>query len=219
MISIVIPCYNEADWIEKTYKQVKSELEKLKVNYEIIIEQDGSTDGTDKIIENLSKKDKKLRSFSFEKRRGKGYGLRFCFEKAKGDIIMMDADLAAGKGFIKQLLNSEGDIVILSGYERGFNIRGSLSLLYKSVILLFFGLNLDYVQSGFKKINKRVLKNINFETSSMSFDTEIVFKAKKEGYKIKEVKGKWNQRKKRSFGVLEVGKMFIDVIRLKFFYG
>lgn len=216
MISVVIPCYNEADWIEKTHNRVKKELEKLELDYEIILEQDGSTDGTDKIIKNIAKKHKNTRAFSFKKRRGKGFGLKFCFGKAKGDIIMMDADLAAGIGVIEKFLKTRGDIIIATGYERGVNKRGFLSLLYKSLVLVIFGLNLDYIQSGFKMIRKNVINNLDLEIKSMAFDTELVLKANKQGYKIKEIKTSWNQRKKRSFGTKQIGKMFIDLFRIGF---
>lgn len=216
MISVVIPCYNEARWIKNTHKKVKKELGKLKINYEIILEQDGSNDGTDKIIKNIAKNDRKTRAFSFKEKKGKGFGLKFCFEKARGDIIMMDADLAAGTEVIEKFLKSQGDIVIATGYERGFNKRGFLSLSYKTLVFFLFGLNHDYIQSGFKMIKRGVTKNLDLKTRSMAFDTELVWKAKKKGYAIKEVKTSWDQRKKRSFGAKEMGKMFIDLFRIRF---
>jgi glycosyltransferase involved in cell wall biosynthesis len=215
MISIVIPCHNEAPYIENTYKKVKSKLNTMNVKYEIIIEQDGSTDGTEGIIKKISRKDKKVRTFSFEKRKGKGFGLKLGFKEAKGDVIMLDADLAAGPEAIENLLKAKGDIVIASGYKRELNARDTLSLLYRAFVFMFFGINLNYIQSGFKRINKKVLKTVKLNMDGLAIDTELVVKAKKYGYKVTEINARWNQKKKRSFGLLHVLEMFFSILRLR----
>ena len=91
-LSIVVPVYNE----EKTVDQLLDELLKVKfpIASEIIVVNDGSIDGTEKILQ-VYKKKKNIILISYPEDKGKGYALRQGFEEAGGDIIaIQDADLA-----------------------------------------------------------------------------------------------------------------------------
>jgi len=217
MISVVIPCYNEAKTIKQTYKEVKEALKKLGVKYEIIFSEDGSTDGTKEILKELEKKDEKVRVLVSEKRLGKGLGLRRGFQVAKGEeILMLDADLAAGVGVVKDLLDAEGDVVIADTYRRSFSKRDVMSFLYRCLVALLFGMNLNYIQSGFKKLRREVLEEIDLKLTGFAMDTELVYKAKKKGFRVVEISAKWNQRKDRRVSFLHAFKMFLDLIRVRF---
>ena len=90
IISIVIPIFNEKDYVANILKKVNEK--KKNFNLEIIVIDDGSTDGTKKILEDY----KNLYDYliSYEQNRGKGYALREGFKKCTGDIILIqDADL------------------------------------------------------------------------------------------------------------------------------
>ncbi|HDD36426.1 MAG TPA: glycosyltransferase, partial [Archaeoglobus veneficus] len=86
MISIVFPAYNEAERIEKAIKETEKFLKKINYDYEIIVAEDGSTDGTDKIVQKLV--NDKIRLFHSDVRLGRGKALMNAFEKAKGEIVI-----------------------------------------------------------------------------------------------------------------------------------
>jgi len=217
MISVVIPCYNEAKTVEWTYKEVKEELEKLGVEYELIFSEDGSTDGTKEILRELEKKDEKVKVLTSKRRLGKGLGLRRGFQVAKGEeILVLDADLAAGAEVIRDLLNAEGDVVIADAYKRGFSKRDVMSFLYRCLVALLFGMNLNYIQSGFKKLRREVLEEIDLKLTGFAMDTELVYKAKRKGFRVVEISAKWNQRRERRVGFPHAFKMFLDLIRVRF---
>ncbi|RLG15042.1 MAG: hypothetical protein DRN66_00375 [Candidatus Nanohalarchaeota archaeon] len=71
-ILIVVPVYNEADILEKNTKKIKKAVEKITKNYELILAEDGSTDGTCELAKKLSEKYMNVHHIHFEERQGKG---------------------------------------------------------------------------------------------------------------------------------------------------
>lgn len=93
-ISVVIPCYNEQESVELFYKEIKSVSEKMDYEFEFIFVDDGSKDRTLAIIEELSRKDSRVKYISFSRNFGKESAIYAGFSKASGDyVVMMDADL------------------------------------------------------------------------------------------------------------------------------
>ena len=94
LITALVPVYNEEESLEKLYPRLKSALESLKMGYEIIFVDDGSSDSTLDILKKLAAKDKSIRIFSFRKHQGKAEALTYGFQRAKGDyVVTLDADL------------------------------------------------------------------------------------------------------------------------------
>lgn len=93
-ISVVIPCYNEQESIELFYKEMSSVSEEMNNEFEFIFVNDGSKDNTFAIMEDLSKKDSRVKYISFSRNFGKESAIYAGFSKARGDyVVMMDADL------------------------------------------------------------------------------------------------------------------------------
>lgn len=93
-ISIIVPCYNEEEAIPLFYNEVTKTLDNMKVKYELIFNNDGSTDKTLDILRDLAKKDKNVRYISFSRNFGKEAGILAGLEAATGDYVaMMDVDL------------------------------------------------------------------------------------------------------------------------------
>lgn len=93
-ISVVIPCYNEQESIELFYEEMSSVSEEMNNEFEFIFVNDGSKDNTLAIIEDLSKKDSRVKYISFSRNFGKESAIYAGFSKASGDyVVMMDADL------------------------------------------------------------------------------------------------------------------------------
>ena len=118
-LSVVIPCFNE----EKTVANLINEVKKSGINdLEIIIVDDGSTDGTINILREI--KEENIRVFYHDRNRGKGAALRTGFRNANGDIcIVQDADLEYDpkeyKLVIEPILEDKADVVFGSRFQGG----------------------------------------------------------------------------------------------------
>lgn len=95
LISIIIPCYNEEETIDKLYKEIIKVTKKLKeVNFELLFIDDGSKDKTLKIVKKLSEKDNKVRYVSFSRNFGKEAAMYAGLKESKGDFVaIIDADM------------------------------------------------------------------------------------------------------------------------------
>ncbi|MCW1296189.1 MAG: glycosyltransferase family 2 protein [Candidatus Parvarchaeota archaeon] len=225
MISIVVPCYNEEKNIEKCYRDITTELIKLGIkDYEIIFEQEGSTDRTLEIMKKIEKLDKRVIALDLgNKRKGKGFGLRACFEKAHGELIItMDADLSVKPDIIKKFMDEskENDIIIASRFIRGGEsrrpiLRNFLSFCYNLISRILLNVDVRDAQSGFKAIKKEVIKNIELKIDGFEIDTELLAKAKKMGFRIKEVPATWIQAKESKVNpIIDSLKMLKGLIKI-----
>lgn len=205
-ISLVFPAYNEAEKLEKAVEETLKVLKELTCSYEIIIAEDGSTDGTDKIASELSRKHPHVKHVHSDKRLGRGLALKRAFTNSKGEILVfMDVDLATDIRHIETLVKSvkEGyDIAIGSRMLPESQVKRTLSRKIASkmynltVRLLLFSKISDH-QCGFKAFNRKAFLPILEETKSTHWfwDTEILVRASRRGYKIKEIPVKWKSGK------------------------
>ncbi|WP_423364092.1 glycosyltransferase family 2 protein [Mycoplasma sp. P36-A1] len=134
MVSIIIPSYNEEGNIKKMYSELEDKLDKSKVTFEYLFVNDGSKDKTVKIIEDLSKVDKKVKLVNFSRNFGKDSamiaGLDFCLGDA---AIVIDADLQMPVSSINELvfhwLNGE-KLVLTYRSNRSGGIKSKLATKY-----------------------------------------------------------------------------------------
>ncbi|MEW6007680.1 MAG: dolichyl-phosphate beta-glucosyltransferase [bacterium] len=192
-LSVVIPAFNEEKRISQTLSRIIAYL-KDKFDYEIIVVDDGSSDNTSSCLSNFSD----ITLLKNEKNMGKGYSVRRGVMEAKGEYILFsDADLSTPIEEVERLLEEmkENDIVIGSRASSDSQIlvhqpwwrerMGKIfNLLVKFVLLKDF----QDTQCGFKLFKGSVAKEI-FKLGRINrfaFDVEILFLAKKFGYRIKE---------------------------------
>ncbi len=221
LISVVVPCHNEEKVIENTYREIKrvmSEIEqKNGADYEIIFEEDGSVDRTSELIQGFAKSDQHVTSLSFPGRKmGLGWGWKQLLRAAKGDyIIMTDADMSVRadifKDFIVEIKNN--DIVIASRYKRSPVHKVKLpigrrlaSRVYYLINYLLFRMPIRDSQSGFQIYNRKVVDSINLETNGFEINLELLIKAVKRGFKIKEIPCEFEHREEGAkFNILRDG--------------
>ena len=205
-LSIIIPCYNEYLTIEKIIEKVNFYLSKKdKYQYEIIVIDDYSSDGTRKILQNkLINKISKL--ILNDKNYGKGFSVREGINASSGDIILIqDADLEYDPDDYSKLIapieNNIADVVIGSRFIGADEKRVLFywhSLGNKILTTLsncFSNLNLTDMENCYKVFRAEVIKPIKLYENRFGFEPEIIAKIAKKDLRIYEVGVKYYGRK------------------------
>ncbi len=188
-LSVVIPVYNERDTIEELLARVQA----VKINKEVIVVDDGSTDGTREVLEALPAG--AVRVLFQEPNRGKGAALRRGFREARGGIILIqDADLEYDPRDYPRLLGpiarGTADVVYGSRLlrERRLSARQYLGNRILTVLSnLFTRLGLSDVYVGYKVFTRAVLEQIELEEDRFGFEIEVTAKVARGGWRVQEV--------------------------------
>ncbi|WP_457548796.1 flippase-like domain-containing protein, partial [Archaeoglobus sp.] len=208
-ISCVIPAKDEEENIpELVDKLVKvlSKYEETK-DYEIVLVNDNSTDNTGKIIDELAKKNPRIRAVHRTKNPGFGNALKDGFKNATGDVIIpVMGDLSDDPEDIPKLVRKilEGyDVVYGSRFISGGSVEDYPRLklianrLFNNVIRLLFGIKHKDVTNAFKAYKREVLEEIgDLESEGFDLTVEIPLKAHVLGFKSAEVPVRWYGRRK-----------------------
>ena len=201
-ISIIIPCFNEVLTIEKVISNVKNYVKSY--DYEIIIVDDGSTDGTREKLNNLDKTNIKV--CLNEKNFGKGYSVRRGIELSSKEIVLVqDADLEYDPSdyekLLKPIIKNGADVVFGSRFvgsseKRVLYFWHRLGNLFLTILSnMCSNLNLTDMENGYKVFKKDSIKNINLKENRFGFEPEITAKIAKKNLKIYEVGVKYYGRK------------------------
>ncbi len=205
-LSIVIPCYNEKDTIEIILKKIIQNLNDYKfLNYEILIVDDCSKDGTIQILKKLVN-DKKIVVHFHDKNLGKGAAIQTALRNLTGDIIIIqDADLEYDPSDYHKLLTpffeANADVVYGSRFLGGgkysrvhFFWHYLANKILTFICNLFTNLNLTDMETGYKVFKSSALKSISLKEKTFSFEPEVTIKLSKKKYKFFEVPITYNGR-------------------------
>jgi glycosyltransferase involved in cell wall biosynthesis len=196
-LTILIPVFNEARTIRELLEQVDA-APAAGLAKELIIVDDGSTDGTRDVLERLTGLQSPHRVLFHAQNMGKGAALRTALTYATGDIILIqDADLeydpAEYPELVAPILAGRADVVYGSRLRGGKPVR-DFSLLYlwgnKFVTLvsnLLYGAALTDMETCYKVFRADVIKNIRIRSNRFDFEPEITAKVLRRGYKIVEL--------------------------------
>lgn len=202
-ISVVIPAYNEGSRIGNVLSRIPKFVD------EVIVVDDGSTDGTAEVAESFG-----VKVLRFESNQGKGAAMREGIREAGGDIIVfMDADGQHRPEeiikLVEPIVRGRADFVIGS---RIIETRGKRPLIRKvsnflstSLIKLKVGVDVRDTQSGFRAIRREFLPEI--ESRRYEVETELLIKAVKKGARVEEVPVE------RIYGIETGHFRFEDIIR------
>ena len=220
-ISLVIPAYNESGIIMDTIQTVSARLAELTSEYEVLIVDDGSTDGMARLVEHCG--DSRVRLEGYAPNHGKGRAVRTGMLAARGDLILCtDADLAYGvdvfAGLLERLRTGEADLVIGSRRMDGTGYQNYPPL--RIFMSKCFGL-LSHMISGLPNNLVTVIKQLGqifsrCTTDGFSFDFEVLMRADKLGLKVEQFPvSVINFRESKVNVVRDSARMFRDVFRIR----
>jgi len=197
-LSILIPVHNEGERIKHNLAEVRKTLDELGCNYEVIAIDDGSSDDSVRILEELQAGFPNLIINKNHKNFGKGRALKKAFKYARGDLIVwLDADLDLHPFQIKTLYDimvlNDADVVIGSKMHPNSKVdyplnRRIISLGYYCFIRLFFKLPCRDTQTGLKLFRRSVLDAVfpRILVKKFAFDLEVLVNAHHLGFKLVE---------------------------------
>ena len=166
MISIIVPCYNEEEAIPFFYEKINEVIAKMKkVKFELIFVDDGSKDNTLKVLNDLSKKDSKVKYISFSRNFGKEAAMFAGLEKSRGDYVtIIDADLQQPPELLIELYENieDYDCVALKRTVRKdeSKIRGLFSNLYYKIINKISSTKIEKGASDFRLMSRQMVDAI-----------------------------------------------------------
>ncbi|MCB9191095.1 MAG: glycosyltransferase family 2 protein [Flavobacteriales bacterium] len=206
LVSIVIPLYNEHESLPELTRWINEVMSKNDLAYEVVYVDDGSTDGSWEVIENLKKEYTQIRALRFRRNYGKSAGLNRGFDAAEGDVIItMDADLQDSPEEIPELVRmiTEEGFDLVSGWKKKrFDpiTKTVPTKLYNWAARKMSGIYLHDFNCGLKAYRKDVIKSIEVYGEMHRYIPVI---AKWAGFiKIGE---KVVQHQERKFGVTKFG--------------
>lgn len=211
-VSIFVPVFNEERIIDRDIKALDYIIKKLPAEYEIFIVNDSSKDKTKIIAQKIEQTNRKVKLVNYEKGPTRRENLAQSFKRGNGDIVaFVDVDLIASLRFLPDLIDQiilGYDIVAGSRYVSGSKIKRKpfrlvISLIYNTCIRFLFGTHMYDHLCGFKAFKRDVILRLVDEmgydkslTRGIFWDTELLIRARKHGYKIKEIPIWWSERKK-----------------------
>jgi glycosyltransferase involved in cell wall biosynthesis len=190
-LSLTLPCYNEELNLERVVDNVFSVLDDLPLIIEVIVVDDGSSDGTGPLADRLAEARSELRVIHHSENRGYGAALRSGLLSARTDIVgYLDGDGQFDAGEIHKLLPHITDYDIVSGLRttrRDPFGRRLISRMWAWLMRRMLGISVRDINSGFKLYRRRVFEGVELLSDGAFIDAEIFARAEKRGMSVKEV--------------------------------
>ncbi|MBC8549416.1 MAG: glycosyltransferase family 2 protein [Nitrospira sp.] len=190
-LSVFFPCFNEKDNIQTLITTADNYLSGISNDYEIIIVDDGSSDGTYEEAIKLSETVPTLRVVQHEANRGYGAALRTGFDTAQKDFIFFtDGDNQFDISEISKFLPYIADYDIVAGFriKRNDNlIRWLNSRSFQLLVQVLFGLQIKDMNCAFKIFKKHIIKESPLKSTGAMINAELLIRAMKKGASMKEI--------------------------------
>jgi glycosyltransferase involved in cell wall biosynthesis len=187
-ISVFFPCYNEQENVGRTTEKAIAVLEKLGADYEVIIIDDGSTDDTGRIADDIAGRDNRVRVVHHERNLGYGAALQSGFKAATKELVFYtDGD---GQFDISEMpplleLMEQHDIVTCYRLNRRDSIIRKINgWCWTKLVCLLFGLKIRDIDCAFKLYKREIFDNIKLSSTGALIDTEVLARAARKGYSM-----------------------------------
>lgn len=230
MISIIIAAYNEEKRIIPSLFNVKDYMNKKELDYEIIVVDDGSKDRTSEVVKEVIPDIPHMKVIRYEPNRGKGYALKTGVLVSEGEVVLLsDADLSTPIEELSKLLSLINDksyeVVIGSRALILSEIikeqpwwRQSMGKIFNKFVKLIILDDFQDTQCGFKMFKGEVARELfkELQTERFAYDVEILARAKKKGYRIKEASIRWiNSPESKVNPLKDSFQMILDLLKIR----
>jgi glycosyltransferase involved in cell wall biosynthesis len=223
-LSVIAPCYNEEESLEKFYQWNKAVLENLEYEYEIVLVNDGSSDSTGAVLDSIAERDDHVKVIHFRRNFGQTAAMMAGIDYSTGDIVIpMDSDLQNDPKDIPRLLEKmEEGYEVVSGWrkDRKDNAlkRNLPSRIANWLISKISGVSLHDYGCSLKAYRKDVIKGVKLYGEMHRF---IPIYASWFGAKVTEIPVTHHARQygTSKYGINRTIKVVLDLIVIKFLEG
>ncbi len=231
-LSIIVPLYNETHRLTPGIEAIRDYLDSKDFPCEVVFVDDGSTDGTAKMVNEIIEGDDRFRLVAYPLNQGKGNAVKVGMLEAKGAVrLFTDIDLSVPIGRADDFFSKvqEGNpIVIGTRRVEASNVkvhqpryREILGEAYRRIVQAAFAPGISDFTCGFKAFNAEATETI-FSQSRIkrwSFDSEILFLATRWGYPVFEIPVEWvNSPATRVNLILDVGRSAWELFLIRFYW-
>jgi len=190
-LSIVMPAYNEEPNVAAAIRAAAAAASKLVSDWEVVIVNDGSRDGTAARVEEERQKDPRVRLISFPQNQGFGAALKTGLKAGEKSLVFYtDSDLQFDLAQIGDLLPHIEKFPIVIGYRTNRQdhwVRLLNAWAWGRLQYVLFGLNVRDIDCGFKLFRREVVQALPMHSNGAFISTEILLRSQAAGYRIHEV--------------------------------
>ena len=187
-ISVFFPCYNEQENVGRTTEKALAVLEKLSTDFEVIIVNDGSSDDTGRIADEIAGRDNRVKVVHHEVNLGYGAALQSGFKAATKELVFYtDGDGQFDISEMPPLLKLMEQYDIVSCYRLNRQdpvVRKINGWCWTKLVCLLFGMKIRDIDCAFKLYKREIFDNIELSSTGALIDTEILARATRKGYSI-----------------------------------
>lgn len=230
-LSVVVPAYNEEARLTLTLPHLWKALKRRIADFEIIVVDDGSTDGTAAVVTRFAEDHPDVRLIRYVNNRGKGYAVRTGILAAAGKYILFsDADLSTPVREVTKLLRTleEGFDVAIGSRARSESriiryqpaYRVLMGKTFNKIVRLLAVRGINDTQCGFKCFTRRAAREVfsDCRIDGFSFDVEALYLARMKGFRIREVGVLWrNDPQSKVHPVRHSMQMLRDIMLIRLY--
>jgi glycosyltransferase involved in cell wall biosynthesis len=190
-LSVFFPCYNEKDSVRSLTEKTLSVIAEICTDYEVILVDDGSSDGTSELADRLAHEYPAVRVVHHPQNKGYGAALQSGFRAAtKEYVFYTDGDGQFDMAELPKLLPLIKAYDIVSAYRirRQDNmVRKINAFFWTKLVCFLFNLKLKDIDCAFKLYKRNIFDHIEMHSTGALIDTEILARAQRKGYTIKQI--------------------------------
>jgi len=192
-LSLFFPCYNEEGNVERVVRAALEAAPRVADDIEVTVVNDGSRDRTGEVAARLAAEDPRVRVVSHPANRGYGAALRSGFDAATKEFVFFtdgdgQFDLAELPRLVELIASGDCDLALGYRIKRADPfIRSLKAWVYRCVIRLLFGLRVRDIDCAFKLLRRGVFDKVRLEAGGALVSAELLIKARKAGFRMREV--------------------------------
>ena len=222
MLSVLIPCFNESEILEQTFKTVNKYLIDRKLKFEIIFINNGSTDNSIDILNKIEKENLNI-VISNKEIQGKGLAVKEGLLLAKfNKILILDADLSVGIDHLTNEVLQTQEVLCIGSRSKGVEVgtpymRRLAGKTLNQILRKLFKMPFKDTQCGFKFISSNNIKEVanNLSTEGFMYDLDLILSSTKYNVKVEEIPIQYNHNFNSSVSLIkDPVKMALDIFKI-----